>query len=69
MQDLNAGVKVSSWIPKIPVINKTVSDGAGGKIRDIPTILPCLNASLGEFTYIKDPPSVTFRVHGKLITV
>ena len=23
----------------------------------------------GGFTYIKDPPSVTFRVHGKLITV
>ena len=31
--------------------------------------LPYLNASLGGFTYIKDPPSVTFRVHGKLITV
>ena len=31
--------------------------------------LPFLNAELGGFTYIKDPPSVTFRLHGKLLTV
>lgn len=37
--------------------------------QDITEVLPYLNASLGGFTYIKDPPSVTFRVHGKLITV
>jgi len=37
--------------------------------QDVSETLPYLNASLGGFTYIKDPPSVTFRVHGKLITV
>jgi ArsR family metal-binding transcriptional regulator len=37
--------------------------------QDVSQALPYLNASLGGFTYIKDPPSVTFRVHGKLITV
>lgn len=37
--------------------------------QDVSKVLPYLNASLGGFTYIKDPPSVTFRVHGKLITV
>jgi len=31
--------------------------------------LPFLNAELGGFEYIKDPPSVTFRLHGKLLTV
>lgn len=37
--------------------------------QNISEVLPYLNASLGGYTYIKDPPSVTFRVHGKLITV
>jgi ArsR family metal-binding transcriptional regulator len=37
--------------------------------QDVSKVLPYLNGSLGGFTYIKDPPSVTFRVHGKLITV
>jgi ArsR family metal-binding transcriptional regulator len=37
--------------------------------QDVSEALPYLNASLGGFTYIQDPPSVTFRVHGKLITV
>jgi ArsR family metal-binding transcriptional regulator len=37
--------------------------------QDITEVLPYLNASLGGFTYVQDPPSVTFRVHGKLITV
>ncbi|HSR10129.1 MAG TPA: (Fe-S)-binding protein [Thermodesulfobacteriota bacterium] len=37
--------------------------------QDVGEALPYLNANLGGFTYIKDPPSVTFRVHGKLITV
>jgi ArsR family metal-binding transcriptional regulator len=31
--------------------------------------LPYLNAVLGGDTYIKDPPSVTFKSQGKLITV
>lgn len=37
--------------------------------QDISCALPYLNAVLGGFTYIQEPPSVTFKVHGKLITV
>jgi ArsR family metal-binding transcriptional regulator len=37
--------------------------------QDVSDALPFLNAELGGFTYIKDPPSVTFRLHGKLLTV
>jgi len=36
---------------------------------DISEALPYLNASLGGDTYIKDPPSVTFKYFGKLLTV
>lgn len=31
--------------------------------------LPYLNTVLGGFDYIKDPPSITFRAQGKLMTV
>jgi ArsR family metal-binding transcriptional regulator len=37
--------------------------------EDISESLPYLNAALGGDTYIKDPPSVTFKTQGKLITV
>jgi ArsR family metal-binding transcriptional regulator len=37
--------------------------------EDVGEALPYLNAVLGGDTYIKDPPSVTFKAHGKLITV
>ena len=37
--------------------------------QDVSAVIPYLNAVLGGFTYQKDPPSVTFKVHGKLITV
>jgi ArsR family metal-binding transcriptional regulator len=37
--------------------------------QDISPVLPYLNAVLGGFEYFKDPPAVTFRVHGKIITV
>jgi ArsR family metal-binding transcriptional regulator len=37
--------------------------------QDITEALPYLNASLGGFEYLKDPPAVTFRIHGKIITV
>ena len=37
--------------------------------QDVSLALPYLNAVLGGFEYIKEPPSVTFRVQGKLITV
>jgi ArsR family metal-binding transcriptional regulator len=37
--------------------------------QDVSAALPFLNAVLGGFEYLKDPPAVMFRVHGKLITV
>ena len=37
--------------------------------QDVSCALPYLNAVLGGFEYIKDPPSVTFKAQGKLITV
>jgi ArsR family metal-binding transcriptional regulator len=37
--------------------------------QDITEALPYLNATLGGFEYLKDPPAVTFRIQGKLITV
>jgi ArsR family metal-binding transcriptional regulator len=36
---------------------------------DISEVLPYLNTVLGGSAYTQDPPSVTFKVHGKLITV
>jgi ArsR family metal-binding transcriptional regulator len=37
--------------------------------QDVSAALPFLNAELGGLTYIKDPPSVTFQLQGKLLTV
>lgn len=37
--------------------------------REISHVLPYLNTVLGGFQYVKNPPSVTFKMHGKLITV
>lgn len=37
--------------------------------QDVSAALPYLNAVLGGFEYIKDPPAVTFRAQGKLLTV
>jgi ArsR family metal-binding transcriptional regulator len=37
--------------------------------QDIGEVLPYLNSSLGADSCTKEPPSVTFKVHGKLITV
>jgi ArsR family metal-binding transcriptional regulator len=37
--------------------------------EDVSLVLPYLNTALGGFTYLRNPPSVTFKVHGKLITV
>ncbi len=37
--------------------------------QDISPVLPYLNAVLGGYIYIKDPPSLTLRVHGKLIAL
>ncbi len=35
--------------------------------QDIGAALPYLNATLGGFQYIKDPPTISFKLHGKLI--
>jgi ArsR family metal-binding transcriptional regulator len=37
--------------------------------QDVSAALPYLNTVLGGFAYVEYPPSVTFKVHGKLITV
>jgi ArsR family metal-binding transcriptional regulator len=37
--------------------------------QDITPVLPYLNSSLGGDNYVKSPPSLTLRVHGKLITL
>jgi ArsR family metal-binding transcriptional regulator len=37
--------------------------------QNIEAVLPYLNAVLGGFEYIDDPPAVIFRSQGKLITV
>ena len=37
--------------------------------EDVAQALPYLNTVLGGFEYIQDPPSVTFKAQGKLITV
>lgn len=37
--------------------------------EDVSQVLPYLNAVLGGFEYFNDPPAVTFRAQGKLITV
>lgn len=37
--------------------------------ENIGEVIPYLNAVLGGYTCIKDPPSVTFRSQGKLISV
>ncbi len=37
--------------------------------QDVSEALPYLNAVLGGFEYTCEPPSVSFKAHGKLITV
>ncbi|MGD9731508.1 MAG: (Fe-S)-binding protein [Desulfamplus sp.] len=37
--------------------------------QDISEAIPYLNASLGGFTFTKEPLSVTFKIQGKLLTV
>ncbi|MBW2076293.1 MAG: Fe-S cluster protein [Deltaproteobacteria bacterium] len=37
--------------------------------QDVSEVLPYLNSVLGGFDYLKDPPAVTFRGYGKLITI
>lgn len=37
--------------------------------QNVGQALPYLNSVLGGFEYIREPPSITFKVQGKLITV
>lgn len=37
--------------------------------EDIREVLPYLNTVLGGFGYTKEPPSLTLRIHGRLITL
>lgn len=37
--------------------------------QDVSDVIPFLNSVLGGFEYFFDPPAVTFRAQGKLITV
>ena len=37
--------------------------------QDISEVLPYLNTELGGGDYVQSPPSLTLRVHGKLITL
>ncbi len=37
--------------------------------QDVGEALPYVNAVLGGFEYFKDPPTVTFKAHGKIITI
>ena len=37
--------------------------------KDIREVLPFVNATLGGYAFIKDPPSVSFKMHGKLLTL
>jgi len=37
--------------------------------QDVSCVLPYLNAVLGGFEYVNDPPALTLRSQGKLITV
>lgn len=37
--------------------------------QDVTDVLPYLNSVLGGFEYLKDPPAVVFKAHGRLITV
>ena len=37
--------------------------------QDIAEVIPYLNTVLGGFQFTKDPPCVSFKIHGKLIAV
>jgi ArsR family metal-binding transcriptional regulator len=37
--------------------------------QDVSEVLPYLNTVLGGSDYVKSPPALTLRIHGKLITV
>ena len=60
---------------ELEIFNSKCNPGAMGVhcfahlAQDVSGALPYLNTLLGGFEYLQDPPSVTFKAHGKLITV
>lgn len=60
---------------RLEIFNSKCQPGASGVHcfahldQDVSCVLPYLNSVLGGFEYLKEPPSVTFKAHGKLITV
>ena len=60
---------------ELEIFNSKCNPGAMGVhcfahlAQDVSDALPYLNTLLGGFEYLQDPPSVTFKAHGKLITV
>mgnify|MGYP001548476979 CR=1 FL=1 len=37
--------------------------------EDVGDVIPYLNTEMGGYQFTKEPPSVTFKVHGRLITI
>lgn len=60
---------------RLEIFNSKCQPGATGVHcfahldQDVGCAIPYLNSVLGGFEYIKEPPSVTFKAQGKLITV
>jgi ArsR family metal-binding transcriptional regulator len=60
---------------RLEIFNSACNPGAMGVHcfahleQDVGDALPYLNTVLVGFEYLQDPPSVTFKAHGKLITV
>lgn len=60
---------------RLEIVNSECMPGAMGVHcfahldQDVGEALPYLNAALGGDVYIQEPPSVTFKAQGKLITV
>lgn len=60
---------------ELEIFNSKCNPGAMGVhcfahlSQDISEAIPYLNSVLGGFEYIAEPPAVTFKVQGKLITV
>lgn len=60
---------------ELEIFNSKCQPGASGVHcfahlkQDVSEVLPYLNSVLGGFEYLIDPPAVTFKAQGKLITV
>ncbi len=60
---------------RLEIFNSKCQPGAAGVHcfahfeQDVTPVIPYLNAVLGGFEYINDPPTLTLRTQGKLITI